>query len=508
MVTLQQVMERLEREGILHPAGPYDGRRPVAQVELLSPYTVFRPDTLYLCPEGEEPAQHVPEGMDCLLLTRGACGAMRPVLAAGEWTARRVYSQVRALLEEEERLRDQINRMYGLLSVTGGLKDVVKAAEEFLHYPVSVCDVSYNMIETSPMMRNLSYGIKQVHSQLVLDSVEIESLQRLQIEQKIYENQRAFIVDSEDHPDNRWIFCAIRLQGVVTGYVAVCLPAGTEITPMDLRFTTALAGVCSVEMQKHDFFVTRTGMKYENFLIELLEGRFDDVNLISSRLELLDRKFCQYFCIAVLHCSEPHDSTLFNKHQMSALRAMYPNSMSVVYQDAVVLFLNQDEPILLREQQLAPLREFAQRNRMKVGISQPFQDILKIKAFYGQTLNVLKIGEDHEPEAVLYLATELLPQYLFSNCSYLGLEVGIHHHIFWLQNYDQKYHTDFVHTLRTYLECDRSASKAAQALHLHRSTFFYRIKKLEELLGVSLEDGRLLFLYELSFRIWDYLSKA
>ena len=120
---------------------------------------------------------------------------------------------------------------------------------------------------------------------------------------------------------------------------------------------------------------------------------------------------------------------------------------------------------------------------------------------------MLRIGETHDPEATLYLATELLPQYLFSNCPYLGLEVGIHHHIFWLQNYDQQYHTEFVHTLRTYLECDRSAAKAAQTLHLHRSTFFYRIKKLEELLGVSMNDSRLLFLYELSFRIWDYLSK-
>ena len=507
MVTLQQVMERLEEDGVLHPAGPYDGRRQVAQVELLGPCTVFRGDTLYLCPEGEHPPERVPEGLDCLLLTRGERGGMTAVLASGDWTARRVYTQVRAVLEEEAILVEQVNRLYRLLGVTSGLKEVVEAAEEFLHYPVSVCDMSYNMIETSPMMRKLSYGIKRVNAQLVLDSVEIESLQRLQIERKIYENQQAFIVDSEDHPDSRWVFCAIRLQGVVTGYVAVCLPAGAEVTRLDLRFITALAGVCSVEMQKHDFFVTRTGMKYENFLVELLEGRFDDVNLISSRLELLDRKFCRYFCIAVLHCMEPHDSTLFNKHQMAALRAMYPNSMSVVYQDAIVLFLNQDEPILLRERQLAPLREFAQRNRMKVGVSQPFQDILKINAFYGQTINVLRIGETHDPEATLYLATELLPQYLFSNCPYLGLEVGIHHHIFWLQNYDQQYHTEFVHTLRTYLECDRSAAKAAQTLHLHRSTFFYRIKKLEELLGVSMNDSRLLFLYELSFRIWDYLSK-
>ena len=217
-------------------------------------------------------------------------------------------------------------------------------------------------------------------------------------------------------------------------------------------------------------------------------------------LELLDRKFGKFFCIAVLRCSELHDSDLFNKRQMSALRRDYPNSMSVVYRDAIVLFLNQDEPILLNEGHLAPLVEFARRNR-------PFSDILKINIHYQQTLNTLGIGEFHDPDSTVYHATDLLPQYLFSNCPYAGLEAGIHHHLFRLQDHDERYHTEFVHTLRTFLECDRNAAKSAEHLHLHRSTFFYRMKKMEELLDISLSDSKLLLLYELSFKIWDYLSK-
>ena len=496
MVTMEQIMDHLGHHCALHAAGAYDRKREIGQVELLNPYTVFNPSTLYLKPEDE---------VLCLWIREGE--SLKSIAMQGGGTVEAVYRAVRELLDGEARLVDQINRMYRMLSVTGGLKAVIEAAEEYLQYPVSVLDASYNMIETSPQMKKLKYGLKKVQSRIVLDEAEIESLKRLQIERKIYENQQAFLVDTEDHPDNQWIFCAIRVQNVMAGYVAVCVPTGVTVTDGDLRFTTALAGVCSVEMQKHDFFVTRTGMKYENFLIELLEGRFDSVNMISSRLELLDRKFCRFFCIAVFRCGEPHNSDLFNKSQMSTLRAVYPNSMSVVYRDAIVLFLNQDEPILFNEAQLHPLEEFAQRNRMKVGISQPFSDILKINIYYQQANNVLAIGELQEPAATCYPATELLPHYLFSNCSYTELEVGIHHHIFWLQDYDERYHTEFIETLRTYLECDRSAAKAAEKLHLHRSTFFYRIKKLEELLDVDLNDSKLLFLYELSFKIWDYLSK-
>lgn len=496
MVKLEQILEYLEKHCGLRCAGACERAREIGQVELTGPYTVYSSATLYLKPE-EEPVS--------LWLWNGE--GLEAVALNGDGTAEQVYRAVRELLDSEARLNDRINRMYRMLSVTGGLKAVVESAEEYLQYPVSVLDASYNMIETSPQMRKLKYGMKKVQSRIVLDETEIESLKRLQIERKIYENQQAFVVDTEDHPDSQWIFCAIRIQNVMAGYVAVCLPKGVEVEDSALRFTTALAGVCSVEMQKHDFFVTRTGMKYENFLIELLEGRFDSVNMISSRLELLDRKFCRFFCIAVFRCGEPHNSDLFNKSQMSTLRAVYPNSMSVVYRDAIVLFLNQDEPILLNEKHLAPLVEFARRNRMKVGISRPFTDILKINIHYQQTLNTLGIGEFHDPDSAVYHATDLLPQYLFSNCPYAGLEAGIHHHLFRLQEHDERYNTDFIETLRTYLECDRSAAKAAEKLHLHRSTFFYRIKKLEELLDVDLNDSKLLFLYELSFKIWDYLSK-
>lgn len=494
MVTLEQIAEHLRRTCALSVAGSYDGRRGVEQVELLRPGAGLREDTLYLCPgEGE-----------CVL--SGEQGGS-VLYCGGDHAPEQLYGIIRERLSAEVRLNDQISRMYRMLAVTGGLSAVIEAAEEYLQYPISICDAGYNIIERSPRMRRLGYGQQMMQSRVVLDTVEIESLKRLKIERQIYESQQAFVVHPEDHPTDQWIFCTIRIQNVMAGYVAVCLPADVEPGDTELRFTTALAGVCAVEMQKHEFFVTRTGMKYENFLVELLEGRFDDVNLISARLELLDRRFCKNFCIAVLRCSEPHNSDLFNKRQMATLRSVYPNSMSVVYGDAIVLFLNQDDPIVLKGDRLLPLESFAQRNKMKVGVSQPFTDILKINAYYQQTLNVLEIGELHDQSSTVYLATELLPQYLFSNCSYTGLEVGIHHHLFLLREHDERYHTEFITTLRTYLECDRSAAKAAERLHLHRSTFFYRVKKIEELLEVSLTDSGLMFLYELSFKIWDYLSK-
>lgn len=511
MVRLQDIVQKVITHFQLIVMEEYDTDQLIHRVEILSPQTIYVPNTLYLAIDVEALPAPPQDYVCCLMTSTPGTVPFSYVHITKQPPLSELYQFINEQLRFEEMIEMQSNQLYQALYRGRGLGDVITLAERFLQYPISVCDASYNMIETSPLMRHIAYGLEsdpsaapQRQSRFFLADFEVESLKRTHVVEQIYRSPSAFGVRTVDHPDNLWVFCAIRLQNVMTGYVAVCM-GDTEATEYVLRMTTILANICSIEMQKHEFFVTRTGMKYENFLVDLLEGRFTDVNMISSRLELLDRKFCKFFCIAVLTCTEPHDSDLFNKQQMNALRHAYPNSMSVVYKDAVVLFLNQDAHINLSREFTQRLEEFSSLNRMKAGVSQPFADIMKIHDFYTQAVQALEIGEQTRPGEQLHYASDLLPQYLFKGCSYTGLEVGIHYHIRFLQGYDNDYHTEFITTLRAYLQNDRNATRTAEALHIHRSTFFYRIKKIEELLDISITDSHLLFLYELSFQIWDYL---
>jgi hypothetical protein len=57
-----------------------------------------------------------------------------------------------------------------------------------------------------------------------------------------------------------------------------------------------------------------------------------------------------------------------------------------------------------------------------------------------------------------------------------------------LLDYDAEQHSDLVHTVRVFLECSGSPTKAAKALHIHVNTLRYRIGRAAELLGVDLSD--------------------
>lgn len=57
-----------------------------------------------------------------------------------------------------------------------------------------------------------------------------------------------------------------------------------------------------------------------------------------------------------------------------------------------------------------------------------------------------------------------------------------------LLTYDAEQGTDLVHTLRVFLECSGSPTRAARALHVHVNTLRYRIGRASELLGADLTE--------------------
>jgi purine catabolism regulator len=57
-----------------------------------------------------------------------------------------------------------------------------------------------------------------------------------------------------------------------------------------------------------------------------------------------------------------------------------------------------------------------------------------------------------------------------------------------VHRYDAEHHGDLIHTLRIYFAYGGNASQAAEALFLHRNGMLYRLNRIENLLGVSLDN--------------------
>ncbi|WP_416386792.1 helix-turn-helix domain-containing protein [Blautia producta] len=57
-----------------------------------------------------------------------------------------------------------------------------------------------------------------------------------------------------------------------------------------------------------------------------------------------------------------------------------------------------------------------------------------------------------------------------------------------LDRYDCRNHTELKKTLKEYLNCERNYVKTAARLYIHRNSLLYRLKRIEELTGIDLDN--------------------
>ena len=76
-----------------------------------------------------------------------------------------------------------------------------------------------------------------------------------------------------------------------------------------------------------------------------------------------------------------------------------------------------------------------------------------------------------------------------------------------LLEYDAEHNAPLVASLRTYLTCNRSLKETAQALHVHKQTVIYRMRRVEELTGRRLRRMEDIVDFWLALRALDFLGR-
>ena len=78
-----------------------------------------------------------------------------------------------------------------------------------------------------------------------------------------------------------------------------------------------------------------------------------------------------------------------------------------------------------------------------------------------------------------------------------------HQNLLKLKAVDEKNKSEYMKTLKTYLDVNLSATRAAEELFIHRSTFLYRLEKIKEILQSDLDDPDEIFYLNFSFRLLE-----
>lgn len=227
----------------------------------------------------------------------------------------------------------------------------------------------------------------------------------------------------------------------------------------------------------------------DGIMYKLLAGELPDTADLDRLLKALRWGPTDQFLCARIKPQEVSEVSLLDHALHSELFQIFPGSYILLTgcEQCLVLDLTREalSPAQLHHR-LAPLcRDYC----LFAGISSPAAGLRDLNLAYCQAEAALNRAFQLRNEkwilffsdcAMDYLlnsvAPPLLPQHLVSP----GLLA--------LADHDREKGTQYFETLRAYLLHERDIPQTAQALIIHRTTLLYRLKKIQPLLGVDLDD--------------------
>ena len=185
------------------------------------------------------------------------------------------------------------------------------------------------------------------------------------------------------------------------------------------------------------------------------------------------------------------------------------SSRGLVLEGGIAWVVNTSLPAEITFQEFRPeFEEILGSFRTKAGASALCTDFFSLSFYLEQASAAIRLGSRIHPDKQLYMFSEYSLDYTISNATVnFKMEDVIHPCIPTLMAYDKENNTEFCKTLRMYIRCQYNVLKASSLLYVHRSTFSVRIKRIESLCGIDLEDERTRLHILISFYIMEAAGK-
>ncbi|MGQ9677614.1 MAG: PucR family transcriptional regulator [Chloroflexota bacterium] len=305
----------------------------------------------------------------------------------------------------------------------------------------------------------------------------------------------------------------------VVGYVSV-LGHREELTELDHLATGRAASVCAIALDKERAVVEAENKVSGGFLQDLLEGNFLTEEAAVRRGALLGYDLTIPYVIAVLRVDVPAQSggsvevtsptataALSQVLKVELPRRSPQAILHISKEAAVVLWPVSKSAVPQLKESIESLRRYlALRTGFNVsaGISQVCHSARDLPRAYRealQTLNVVQTLLGGNQTA--YADDLLIYRLLFPLQGSRELNKFYEESIGRLVEHDRRHRGELVKTLAAYFATHCNVNQTGKMLFLHRNAVTYRLKRIEAISGLSLDDPDHRLALQLGLKVKD-----
>ena len=220
-------------------------------------------------------------------------------------------------------------------------------------------------------------------------------------------------------------------------------------------------------------------------LRRLLEGRSVQPEKMMFFHNIMSQEERGWFSVLVLQLTDPKKKNDPNALMIldNLIHNRYTASTTCIYQDTIVILLCVPVPKDTASQILGSLESYGYKDSVCAGQSLNFTNLSETHFFYDQAVLSMRFYDKEKKE--IHGFYDLAYRYLLSSGDNRKMYCEPMARKLWEQNPEKR---DYLYSVLIYLYMERSSTKAAEKLFIHKNTLTYRIKVLREQCGWDFED--------------------
>ena len=273
----------------------------------------------------------------------------------------------------------------------------------------------------------------------------------------------------------------------------------------DLFLLEILSAQIEHVLNQENTLETPSLLALNRVLIQLISGEKIDSYTVQKTLTSFNwLPQNEYFCIKLIVPRLDVQNHALHA-LMEELENRLPGSCVLEYQNEIITIINLNQSVLSSEKIIDSLKEFIRDRNMRIGVSQTYHGASDIfQLLFRQADIALDVGLRYSPYKWIHFYHDNLRSYLLECCTRdLPAQMVVCPEILKIYEYDQEHHTEYMHTLKTYLDNNMQPGATSQKLFIHRTTFLYRIERLIEKFHLQLDDPKSRLMYHMSILILE-----
>lgn len=403
-------------------------------------------------------------------------------------------------------------RLHEVVYTNGGLQELLERASEEIHATILLVNTGYKHMAavyhpdvsdaTADELRENGYQ-------------SFDTIQTIRHEKNTHRQDQNSVEYISSISGNYTIVRLIHYHNDLVARLCIILN-GPEPNPCYSDFNKILADyVAEYMFNDHGADYARNA-EFGVLAADLIECRLTDPGELEERLKQIHLATRRYYHVMLISFSGTEDrSTIPWNYVISQLETLFPFSNITTYKGEILLIIRKMKRGSRLEIKGDGLMRILDTYNGFACISNSSEFLTSLPPIYHQTHDALRLGIAMDPEKRIYYYEEygiyqIIELAAESARQKLGSRNLVHlcnNEIIALVMYDKKNGTDLVHILQTYLIHERNTTEAAKALFIHRNTMLYKIHKIEEVIGCSLDDPMLRERLLFSCRVLEYMTK-